>query len=65
MREPTELQKQQYQRFTEILEMGKQRYIEATGSYQGYRGGIKGQDHLTDEERQEAALLLRQMFVIL
>ena len=64
IREPTELQKQQYKRFTEILEMGKQRYIEATGNYRGDRGGIKGQDHLTDEERQEAALLLRQIFVI-
>lgn len=27
-------------------------------------GGIKGQDYLTDEEREEARLLLRQMFVI-
>lgn len=64
MREPTELQKQQYRRFTEILETGKQRYIEATGNHQHYRGGIKGQDYLTDDERQEASLLLRQMFVI-
>ncbi len=64
MREPTKRQKQQYQRFTEILEMGKQRYIEAKGNHRGYRGGIKGQDHLTDEEMQEAALLLRQKFVI-
>lgn len=63
MREPTELQKQQYQRFTEILETGKQRYVEATGNHR-YRGGIKGQDYLTDEERQEASLLLRKMFVI-
>lgn len=64
MREPNELQKQQYKRFTEILEMGKQRKIEATGNHRGYRGGIKGQDYLTDEERQEAKLLLRQLFVI-
>ncbi len=64
MREPTELQKQQYKRFTEILETGKQRYIEATGNQRGYRGGIKGQDYLTDEQRQEASWLLRQMFVI-
>ncbi len=64
MREPTERQKQQYKKFTEILETGKQRYINATGNHRGYRGGIKGQDYLTDEEREEARLLLRQMFVI-
>lgn len=65
MREPTELQKQQYQRFTEILETGKQRYVEATGNHHCYHGGINGQNYLTDEERQEASLLLRKMFVIL
>lgn len=63
MREPTELQKQQHIRFTEILNTGKQRHVESTGAHQGYRG-IKGQDYLTDQERQEASLLLRQMFVI-
>ncbi|MCU0536324.1 MAG: hypothetical protein MUD14_20755 [Hydrococcus sp. Prado102] len=64
MTELTEQQKQKYQRFIEILELGKQRYLEATGMRQGYRGGLKGEDYLTDEERQEAKLLLRQMFVI-
>lgn len=64
MGEPTELQKQQYKRFTEILATGKQRYVEATGNHQRYRGGIKDQDYLTDEERQEASSLLRKMFVI-
>ena len=64
MREATELQRQQYKRFTEILEVGKQRFVEATGNRQGYRGGIKGKDYLTDEERQEASLLMQQLFVI-
>lgn len=63
MREPTELQKQQHIRLTEILDTEKQRHVESTGAHQGYRG-IKGQDYLTDEEREEASLLLRQMFVI-
>lgn len=48
MKEPTELQKQQYKRFTEILETGKQRYFEATGKHRSYRGSIKGQDYLMD-----------------
>lgn len=63
MREPTEIQKQHYKRFTKILEMGKQRYTKAKGTAQGYKAGIKGQDYLTDEERQEASFLLRQMFI--
>ncbi|MBD2770776.1 hypothetical protein [Iningainema tapete] len=58
----TEEQKQKYARFHEILEMGKQRYIEATGNQRGYRAGFKGKDYLTDEERKEAAGIMRQMF---
>jgi hypothetical protein len=64
MREPSELQKQQYERFTEILNTGKQRYIKAKGTHKGYRAGIKGQDYLTDEERQEALSLVRQLFQV-
>ena len=64
MREPSELQKQQYERFTEILNAGKRRYIEAKGTHKGYRAGLKGQDYLTDEERQEALLLVRQLFQV-
>lgn len=64
MKEPTKMQKLQHKRFTEILETGKQRYVEATGNHKGYRGGIKNQDYLTDAERQEASSLLQQIFVI-
>ena len=64
MRAPSELQKQQYERFTEILNAGKQRYIQAKGTHKGYRAGLKGQDYLTDEERQEALFLVRQLFQV-
>jgi hypothetical protein len=62
MREPTERQNQLYQRLTEICEIGKQRCVEAVGDSKGYRAGVRDMDYLTDEERQEAKLLLRQMF---
>lgn len=62
MKDWTEQQKQKFTRFQEILDTGKQRYTEATGSHRGYKGGFKGQDYLTDEERQEAAQIMRQMF---
>ncbi|QSJ15888.1 hypothetical protein JYQ62_29485 [Nostoc sp. UHCC 0702] len=60
----TEEQKQKYVRFQEILEIGKQRYLNAGGNPRLYRAGFKGQDYLTDEERKEAAKIMRQMFGI-
>ncbi|MBD2411319.1 hypothetical protein FACHB389_20855 [Nostoc calcicola FACHB-389] len=60
----TEKQKQKYARFQEILEIGKQRYVEAGGNPKHYRAGFKGQDYLTDEERKEATRIMRQMFGI-
>ncbi|MFW9258816.1 hypothetical protein [Nostoc sp. CALU 546] len=60
----TEMQKQKYARFQEILEIGKQRYVDAGGNPQRYRAGFKGQDYLTDEERKEATKIMRQMFGI-
>ncbi len=64
MKEWTEQQKQKFARFQEILDTGKQRYIAATGNHRGYRADFKGQYYLTDEERQEAAKIMRQMFGI-
>lgn len=63
MMKPNELQKQQLARFQEILDTGKQRYVNAGGNPRLYRAGI-GEDYLTDEERQEASWLMRQMFGI-
>ncbi len=63
MKEPNELQKQQLARFREILDTGKQRYENAGGNPRRYQAGI-GEDYLTDEERQEASWLMRQMFGI-
>ncbi|MDZ8026626.1 MAG: hypothetical protein RMY36_017535 [Nostoc sp. SerVER01] len=60
----TEEQKQKYARFQEILEIGKQRYVEAGGNPRYYRAGFKGQDYLTDGERKEATRIMRQMFGI-
>lgn len=62
MKDWTEQQKQKFARFQEILDIGKQRYVEAGGNPRRYRAGFKNQDYLTDEERQEAAQIMRQMF---
>ncbi|MBK5647143.1 MAG: hypothetical protein I4N51_08605 [Acinetobacter sp.] len=60
---PNDLQQKQLARFREILDTGKQRYVDAGGNPRHYRAGI-GEDYLTNEERQEASWLTRQMFGI-
>lgn len=62
MNEWSEVQKQKFSRFKEILNLGKQRFVEAGGDPQHYRAGFKDEDYLTDAERQEAAEIMRQMF---
>jgi hypothetical protein len=64
MKKPNQQQQQQYQRFTEIFDLGQQRYFKAVGNVKGYRAGVRGQDYLTDEERNEVKALLRQIFEI-
>jgi hypothetical protein len=58
----TEEQRQKFSKFQEILELGKKRCVQAGGDSKRYRAGFKGEDFLTDEERQEAAMIMRQMF---
>lgn len=62
MREPTELEKKQYKRFKELLDTSHQRYLDAGGDPQRTHNGLPGEDYLTDEERQEAIQLGRQLF---
>ncbi|MFM6061385.1 MAG: hypothetical protein ACKPAE_02730 [Microcystis panniformis] len=60
--QPNEIQRQQHQRFTEIFNQGKQRYIQAVGNSKSYLSSVKGKDYLSDEEREEAKQLLKQIF---
>jgi hypothetical protein len=62
VREPTELEKQQYHRLTELLTKARQRYLDAGGDPRRSPSGQKGDDYLTDEERQEAIMLGRVIF---
>jgi hypothetical protein len=61
MSESSELRKQQDARLAEIISRGRQRYLEAGGDPRRCPSGIYGDDYLTDEERQEAILLMRQL----
>lgn len=62
MNEWSTAQQQKFSRFQEILNLGKQRFVDAGNDPQHYRAGFKGEDYLTDAERQEAAEIMRQMF---
>lgn len=60
MRE-TEVQKHEYERLAEITALGRQRYLEAGGDPRRCPTGRNGDDYLTDEERIEALILIRQL----
>lgn len=62
MREPTELEKKQYQRLREIFTTGRQRYLNAGGNPRRSAGSLNGQDYLTDAEKKEVVELGRQVF---
>lgn len=62
MREPTAQEKRQYERFKELLDISHQRYLAAGGDPSSTHSGRTGEDYLTDEERQEALNLGRQLF---
>ena len=61
MKEQTDLQKQQDVRLAEIMALGRQRYLEAGGDPKRCPSGRNGDDYLTDQERQEALILIRKL----
>lgn len=62
IKQPTELEKQQYARLHEILLIGRGRYLEAGGEDRRCPSGRHDNDYLTDQERQEALQLGRKLF---
>jgi hypothetical protein len=61
MKKMTEAQKQMDARLAEIAAVGRQRYLDAGGNPGGCPSGRHGDDYLTDEERQEAIMLMRKL----
>ncbi len=62
MREPTEIEKQQYERFKELFALSRQRYLDAGGNSRRCPSGRKEDDYLTDEERKELFAIGEQIF---
>lgn len=61
MKKMTEAQKQMDTRLAEIAALGRQRYLDAGGDPRRCPSGRYGDDYLTDEERQEAIMLMRKL----
>ncbi len=62
MTQPNSLKQQQAQIMLELLAIARQRYLEAGGDPLTTPSGRKGDDYMTDKERQEALALGRQIF---
>jgi hypothetical protein len=60
MRELTELQKKQEARLQELINIARKRYLDAGGDPKRCPSGRLGDDYMTDEERSEAIMLMRQ-----
>ncbi|OCR01890.1 hypothetical protein BCD67_05225 [Oscillatoriales cyanobacterium USR001] len=60
MKTSTELQNKQETRLQELINIARQRYLDAGGDPRRCPSGRKGDDYMTDEEREEAMLLMRQ-----
>ncbi len=61
MRKSAEVEKQQDARLAQIVARGRQRYLQAGGDPRRCPSGLQGDDYLTDEERQEAIMLMRKL----
>ncbi|MFN6564809.1 MAG: hypothetical protein RMY28_034125 [Nostoc sp. ChiSLP01] len=62
MTQSNTIRHQQAQRILELFAIARQRYLDAGGNPQRTPSGFKEDDYMTDEERQEALVLVRQIF---
>ena len=62
MTQSNTIKQQQAQRILELFAIARQRYLDAGGNHRRIPRGLKGDDYMTDEQRQEALVLGRQIF---
>lgn len=62
MTKPENTKQQQARRLRELFDIARQRYLDTGGDPRRTPSGRKGDDHMTDVERQEALELTRQIF---
>ena len=62
MTKPDDIRRQQDRRLGELMAIARQRFLNAGGDPRHLPSGLKGDDYMTDEERQEALSLARELF---
>ncbi|MEH2145155.1 hypothetical protein [Nostoc sp.] len=62
MKQSNTIKQQQAQRILELFAIARQRYLDTGGNPRCTPSGLKGDDYMTDEEKQEALILGRQIF---
>jgi hypothetical protein len=62
MTKPHEIRREQDRRLGELMAIARQRFLDAGGDPRHPPSGIKGDDYMTDAERQEALTIARSLF---
>ncbi|MEG3901322.1 hypothetical protein QUB19_05790 [Microcoleus sp. B4-C5] len=62
MTKPHDIRRQQDRRLGELMAIARQRFIDAGGDPRHPPSGLKGDDYMTDAERQEALTIARSLF---
>ncbi|MEG4346307.1 hypothetical protein QUB70_23960 [Microcoleus sp. A003_D6] len=62
MTKPHDIRRQQDRRLGELMAIARQRFLDAGGDPRHPPSGLKGDDYMTDAERQEALTIARSLF---
>ncbi|MBE9096513.1 hypothetical protein [Tychonema sp. LEGE 07203] len=62
MTKPHEIRREQDRRLGELMAIARQRFLDAGGDPRHPPSGLKGDDYMTDAERQEALTIARSLF---
>ncbi len=62
MTKPHDIRREQDRRLGELMAIARQRFLEAGGDPRHPPSGLKGDDYMTDAEREEALTIARSLF---
>lgn len=62
MTKPHDIIREQDQRLGELMAIARQRFLDAGGDPRHPPSGLKGDDYMTDAEREEALTIARSLF---
>lgn len=62
MTNQNQIRKEQDRRLGELMAIARQRFLDAGGDPRHLPSGLKGDDYMTDAEREEALAIARSLF---